>query len=73
MDTFFELQKDSMVLFEEDAAGSGFKDLMEKDVEGGVKEEIEVVPVAPPMPLGLAMLLAGGECCVLSYTTFEPF
>ena len=73
VDTFFELQKDSMVLFEEDAAGSGFKDLMEKDVEGGVKEEIEVVPVAPPMPLGLAMLLAGGECCVLSYTTFEPF
>jgi len=82
VDTFFELQKDSMLLFEEDAVENGFKALMEKDVNLDVnlglglglegtfgeqgeeeKKESEVVAVAaaPPMPLGLAMLLAGGE------------
>ena len=62
-DTFFELQKDAMVCFEEDAVRNGFKEMMEKKVEHElVVMEEEEKKEEPVMPLGLAMLLAGGEC-----------
>jgi aminopeptidase N len=58
--TFFELQKDAMVCFEEDAVRNGFKEMMEKKVEHAVVV-VEEKKEEPIMPLGLAMLLAGGE------------
>jgi len=58
--TFFELQKDAMICFEEDAVRNGFKEMMEKKVEHAVVV-VEEKKEEPVMPLGLAMLLAGGE------------
>ena len=66
-ETFYELQKDAVKTFEEDAIETGFKTKMEEKVVDEAEEEDHDDSTAS-MPTGLALLLAGGtlfKICII--------
>lgn len=72
-ETFYELQKDAVKTFEEDAIETGFKTKMEEKVVDEADEEDHDDSTAS-MPTGLALLLAGGtlfKICIICNNFYD--